>query len=262
MKSTSDKPSEKSLFRWYDIILLRVIPPLVALLVKLLMLSCRVIRVEGQDREREAVARSNEGAIYATWHQRMAYHFHYFGGRHVTVMISQSRDGEYAARMAKWLGFRNVRGSSTRGGRAAIKELIQKIKGGAIGGMLADGPLGPARVAKKGAVVMARDCHVPLIPIVWGSDRCWMLNTWDRYLIPKPFARVVFCFAEPVWVPRSASTEELESFRILLENRLNEGTSWCDAQFGPERPWRKVKGNGIPEVGPLPAQDNIQPHPV
>jgi lysophospholipid acyltransferase (LPLAT)-like uncharacterized protein len=181
----------------------------------------------------------------------MSYHFHYFGVRHVTVMISQSRDGEYATRVASWLGFKNVRGSSTRGGRDALKELIRKIREGEIGGMLADGPVGPARVAKMGSVILARDTQVPLIPILWSADRCWMLNTWDRYLIPKPFARVVFYYAEPVWVPDSAKGQELETLRLLLEERLNQGTLWCDKHFGPERPWRKVKKQNIPEVGPV-----------
>jgi len=245
------KPTKKSQFRWYDAIFLRVIPPLVALLIKLLMISCRLITEDGKEREKKVVAQSNGRAVYATWHQRMSYHFHYFGARHVTMMISQSRDGEYAARVATWLGFKNVRGSSTRGGSTALKALIQEIKKGEIGGMLADGPLGPARVSKIGSIVMARDAEAPLIGILWGADRCWLLNTWDRYLIPKPFARVVVYYCEPIRIPRSAKGEELEEYRLLFEERLNEGTRWCDEQFGPERPWRKVKEKGIPEVGPL-----------
>jgi lysophospholipid acyltransferase (LPLAT)-like uncharacterized protein len=167
-------------------------------------------------------------------------------------MISQSRDGEYATRIAKWLGFKNVRGSSTRGGGQALKELKQEVRAGEIGGMLADGPVGPARVAKMGSVVLARDTDSPLIPILWSADRCWLPNSWDRYMIPKPFARIVFYYAEPIWVPRSTKSEDLETFRKLLEDRLNEGTRWCDTQFGEERPWRKVKKEGVPEVGPWP----------
>lgn len=245
------QPTEKSQFRWYDAIFLRVIPPLVALLIKLLMISCRVTRVEGLEREKDALVRSGGRIIYATWHQRMPYHFHYFGSRHATTMISQSRDGEYAARVAKWLGFKNVRGSSTRGGFKALRELIQRIRKGETGGMLADGPLGPARVAKIGSIVLARNSEAALLPILWGADRCWILNTWDRYLIPKPFARVVVYYCEPIRVPRSAKGEELEEYRRLFEERLNEGTRWCDEQFGRERPWRKVKEKGINEVGPL-----------
>ena len=215
------------------------------------MLSCRVVKVEGRSTLEDAVSRSGGGAVYTTWHQRMPYHFHYFGSRHVTVMISRSRDGEYVARLAAWLGFKNVRGSSTRGGTGALKELIRKIKNGEIGGMLADGPQGPARVAKMGSVVLARDAEVPLIPVLWGADRCWMFNSWDRYLFPKPFARVVIYYAEPVWIPPSAGKGELEGYRKVFEERLNQGTRWCDEQFGQERAWRKVTEDGMPEIGPL-----------
>lgn len=241
-------------FHWYDSILLRIIPPLGALLTKLLMISCRVIKVEGLKRARSAITQAGGGAVYATWHQRMSYYFHYFGSHHLTIMISQSRDGEYATRTAKWAGFKNVRGSSTRGGSSALKELTKRMKQGETGGMLADGPLGPVRVAKIGSVIMARDAEVPLIPILWGADRCWTLNSWDRYLIPKPFSRVVIHYAEPIWVPRSANGKKLEHYRRLLEERLNVGTRLCDEHFGSERPWRKVKGKDVPEVGPIPLQ--------
>ena len=238
-------------FRWYDILTLRLVPPLAALIIKIWMLSCRVVRREGLDEVKEALLRSGGGAVYATWHQRMSYHFHYFGSRHLSVMISQSRDGEYAARVAAWLGFRNVRGSSTRGGTRALKELVPKIKKGAIGAMLADGPQGPAREAKIGSIIMARDAGVPLIPTLWGADRCWMLNSWDRYLIPKPFARIALYFGDPIWVPLEADGESLESYRRLFEDSLNHGARWCDEQFGSERPWRKVKDAGTSETGPL-----------
>lgn len=236
-------PFRKIQVRWYDPVLLNTLCPLVALFIKLLMLSCRVIGIEGEEEMRKAVEQAGGRAVYVTWHQRMPYHFHLFGSRHVTMMISQSRDGEYAARIATWLGFRNVRGSSTRGGSKALKAIIDEIKTGETGGMLADGPLGPPRVAKMGSVVMARDTGAPLIPVLWGADRCWVMNSWDRYLIPKPFARVVIHYAEPIWVPDTCTGDELERYRKLLEDRLNHGTRVCDEYFGPERPWRKDKNN-------------------
>ncbi len=174
------------------------------------------------------------------------------GSQHVTVMISRSRDGEYVSRIAKWLGFRNVRGSSTRGGRKALQALKQRINNGATGGMLADGPVGPARVAKIGSVILARDTDSPLIPIVWSADRCWILNSWDRYMIPKPFSRIAFYYGNPIWVTADAKREILDGYRKRLEDALNHGTSWCDACFGKERPWRKVKKEGVPETGPWP----------
>lgn len=236
-------PHAPDALRWYDVVLLRVIPPAAAFLIKALMLSCRVVRVEGIERTREAASNTHGGAVYATWHQRMSYHFHHFGSRHVTVMISRSRDGEYAARVARWLGFRDVRGSSTRGGGRALKEIIGRMRQGEIGGMLADGPQGPPRKAKAGSVIMARDAGVPLVPVLWGADRCWTFNSWDRYLVPKPFARVAILYEEPILVPPDAEGERLEAFRRLFEDRLNRGTRWCDEQFGEVRPWRKqVKG--------------------
>lgn len=116
---------------------------------------------------------------------------------------------------------------------------------------MADGPLGPARVAKTGSVILARDTGAPLICILWGADRCWTLSTWDRNLVPMPFARVAIYYSKPIWVPKSAHGEELESYRNLLEKSLNHGARWCDEYFGPERPWRKVNEEGVSEVGPL-----------
>jgi lysophospholipid acyltransferase (LPLAT)-like uncharacterized protein len=233
------KSTEKPSLRGYDPVLLKIIPPVVAFFIKSLMLSCRVVKIEGLEKVNEAIAVSGGRAVYATWHQRMSYHFHYFGARHVTIMISQSRDGEYAARVASWLGFKNVRGSSTRGGSRAVKELIRKIGEGERAGMLADGPLGPARIAKMGSVLIARDAGVPLIPVNWGSDRCWIFNSWDRYMVPKPFAKVSIFYADPIWIPISANGDELEGYRQLFEDYLNAGSLWCDEQFGLKRPWKK-----------------------
>jgi hypothetical protein len=238
-------------FRWYDATFLRIIPPLSALLIKLLMITCRVVKVDGADRDKKTLAQSGGKALYATWHQRMSYHSHYFGSRHLTIMISRSRDGEYAARIAEWLGYKNVRGSSTRGGLGAFKELVQRMERGEIGGMLADGPQGPARVAKMGSILLARNAQVPLIPVAWGADRCWMFNSWDRYMVPKPFARISVFYGEAIRIPRSAKGDELETYRQILQERLNEAARWCDEQFGSERPWRKVTEEGMPERGPL-----------
>jgi len=166
-------------------------------------------------------------------------------------MVSRSRDGEYATGLLRSFGIKSVRGSSTLGGSDALKKLTQKIVEGTNGAMIVDGPQGPARVAKIGAVVMARDAQVPLIPRLWGADRCWILNSWDRLMIPKPFARIVYYHAEPIWIPSTANGEELERYRQLFEDRLNEGASWCDKQLGQERPWRKVTVHGIPETGPI-----------
>ena len=237
--------------RWYDFILLRAIPPLSALVIKLLMISCRVVKEEGRAKSEKVLSESGRKPIYTSWHQRIPYLLHHLGSRHVTTMISLSRDGEYTARTAAWLGIKSARGSSTRRGLGALKEMVKRIKEGDSGVMLLDGPQGPARKAKIGTVIIARDAEVPVFPVLWGADRCWVLNSWDRMLIPMPFARIALFYAEPIWVPSTATGQELETYRHLLEERLNQGARWCDEQFGVERPWRKVTKPETPEIGPL-----------
>jgi lysophospholipid acyltransferase (LPLAT)-like uncharacterized protein len=79
----------------------------------------------------------------------------------------------------------------------------------------------------------------PIIPISWGADRCWVFNSWDRFIIPKPFARISYCYGEPIVVPRKARTPEMEEYRKLLDERLNDITRKCDEVFGEQRPSKK-----------------------
>lgn len=246
------KKSRKTAFRWYDPITSYILFPLLTFILKTLLYSYRLVRVEGIEFEKDVFEKSGGKAVYCSWHQRILYNPYYLSKRGVTVMISQSRDGELASRLVNSLGLSVVRGSSTRGGIGALKKLTQKILNGETnGGMIVDGPVGPPRVAKMGAVILAKNSRTPLMPIMWSADRCWVLNSWDRFIIPKPFAKIVYCHTEPVWVPDSAEGDELETYRKLLEDRLNDAAKWCDMQFGDEKPWRKIKKEGIPETGPV-----------
>jgi lysophospholipid acyltransferase (LPLAT)-like uncharacterized protein len=246
------KSDPKNIFRWYDPLIFYILLPLVTSVIKLLLLSYRLVKIEGTDLEKKALEISGGKAVYCSWHQRLVFHPWYLSKRGVTVMVSQSRDGEFAARFINALGLGDVRGSSTRGGLGALIKLKQKILARETnGGMVVDGPLGPARVAKMGAVTLAKSSGAPLMPIMWGTDRCWVLNSWDRFIIPKPFAKIVYCHTEPIWVPESANDDELERCRKLLEDSLNKAATWCDQQLGEEKPWRKVKKDGIPEKGPI-----------
>jgi lysophospholipid acyltransferase (LPLAT)-like uncharacterized protein len=221
----------KSKYKWYDPILFWILIPLFSILVRLLFLSCRVVRIEGAENEQKAIDMSGDKVIYASWHQRLFYSIHRLRRRRVTVMISQSRDGEYIARLINWLGLKDVRGSSTRGGVDALKDLVRKMKNGTNGGMIPDGPTGPAREAKIGTIILARMTGAPIVPLAWGADRCWVFNSWDRFMIPKPFARISYCYGEPIVVPHSARTPEMEEYRRLLDERLNKITSQCDGVF-------------------------------
>jgi lysophospholipid acyltransferase (LPLAT)-like uncharacterized protein len=226
-------------YNWFDPVLFWILIPIFSLFVRLLFLSCRVVKLEGVEIEEMAAKMPTGNVIYASWHQRLFYHVHRLRKRNVTVMISQSRDGEYIARLVNWLGLNDVRGSSTRGGVDALKVLIRNMRAGANGGMIPDGPTGPSREAKIGTIILARMTGASIIPISWGADRCWVFNSWDRFMVPKPFARISYYYGEPISVPHSVKVPEMEWYRKLLEERLNQMADWCDETFGEQRPSKK-----------------------
>ena len=238
----STKPSYT--IPWWEKILMAIFPPLVLVVVKLFDFTFRVVKVEGKAKAMEEAAKHGGRAVYCTWHQRMFYLCNYLGSLHVTIMMSKSKDGEWVARIAKYFGYKNVRGSSRKtnldkGGSEAWHELVGRVKGGENAGMFLDGPRGPAREAKIGAVLIAKETGAPLIPVLWGCDRAWVFNSWDRYMIPKPFARIYFKHGEPIYVPADAGREELEHYRKLLEDQMNKDCLECDDFFDVKRPIRK-----------------------
>jgi len=204
-----------------------------ALVIKLLNRSCRV-RVVGAANDPLSGARPRrpgEVPVYVAWHQRMFAYFEVLGKRRVAMMISQSRDGELVSRAAEHLGFVSIRGSSTRGGVGALRELLEALSRRRPVGFLADGPKGPPRVSKIGPVAAARMRGDPIVPLAWNADRKWVLKSWDRYFVPKPFAHVVLVIGEAVRVRPGAGKDELEEARRRLEEALNNACEEADGYF-------------------------------
>jgi len=225
---------KKYTFTFWEKVLLKIGPPVVAGLLKLWCRTCRVVARENEQREVDAV-KQYDGCVYPTWHQRMFYFFYDFGSRHVTMMISRSKDGEYANALALRLGFYSVRGSRTRDGRTAMHKLVEIVQGGGHkAGMMADGPKGPPRMLKMGSVIIARETGRPIIPMMVGAKRKIVFKSWDRYFLPVPFTQVVLLHGEPVHVPPDADDEECERIRQLVELRMNEMADRCDRWWGGE----------------------------
>jgi lysophospholipid acyltransferase (LPLAT)-like uncharacterized protein len=204
-----------------------------ALVIKVLNRSCRV-RVVGAAHDPLSGARPrlpDEVPIYVAWHQRMFAYFEYLGKRHIGMMISRSRDGEMVSRASEHLGFLSIRGSSTRGAVGALRELLEVVRRRRPVGFLADGPKGPARVSKMGPVAAAQEMGDPIIPLAWNADRKWVLKSWDRYYLPRPFARMVLVIGEPVRVRKGADRDEMEAARRKLEEALNRACEEADAFF-------------------------------
>jgi lysophospholipid acyltransferase (LPLAT)-like uncharacterized protein len=218
---------------FWETVLLRVSTPIVALLLHLWNRTCRVVQRENEEQEVETV-KKYRGCVYTTWHQRMFYFFHDFGKRHVTMMGSLSKDGEYANAVALRLGFYTVRGSATLRGKIAMHELIELLKRreGHTAGMMADGPKGPPRQLKMGTIVIARETGLPVIPMMYGAKRRLVFKSWDRFFLPRPFTDIVMIHGEPVFVPPDADDAECERLRQLVTDRMNEMADRCDSWWG------------------------------
>jgi hypothetical protein len=239
---------KKNRYSFTEEIFLKILPPAAAFLIKIWCMSCRVKARINANGEFSAM-RNSDGAVYATWHQRMFYFFHDFGSRHVTMMISRSKDGEYANEVALRLGFSSVRGSTKKGGCEATYKLIKILKkGGHAAGMMADGPTGPPRVLKMGAVKIAKATGKPLIPMMYGAKRRIVLKSWDSYFLPVPFTSVVIYHGSPVFVPADASEEECECIRQKVEQIMNEMADVCDAYWGGIPEGTPVSSLRVPEV--------------
>jgi lysophospholipid acyltransferase (LPLAT)-like uncharacterized protein len=174
-------------------------------------------------------------AIVAIWHQRIILILSYakrFGSYRPSVMISQSRDGETIARIAKRLNFRPVRGSSSRGGKEALGIMIADLAQHPLAAHVLDGPRGPRGVIKPGLIVMAQSSGVPVLPVYISVDKAWVLNSWDRTLIPKPFSTITVRWGDPIYVPEMPGEETFESTRKQIEQNMKENQIRDDAERG------------------------------
>ncbi len=173
--------------------------------------------------------------IVAFWHQRLLMMpFLRVKGK-FGMMISQHRDGEFIARTIKRFGIESVRGSTTRGGLSALRGMIRFFHGGASLAITPDGPQGPKHVVQTGVVELARQTGAPILPVTYGASRKKIFNSWDNFIFPLPFGTVVYIWGEPLRVPPDLNKDEMEQFRLLLQNRLHQITGEADRIFQPKR---------------------------
>ena len=206
----------------------------------LILLYLSMVRVRGS--QEDALLRflqSGRKAIAAVWHQRFAGVLGYvtkFRYLSLSVMISMSRDGDWIAPVVKWLGLRPVRGSSTRGGKEALAVMVQDLAQNQAALHIVDGPRGPKAVIKAGLIRLAQLSKATIIPVYISVDRAWVTRSWDRFLIPKPFSRVLIRFGEPIDVPEQMDSEAFEAFRGEVEKKMIDGHAQDDLNFGWKKP--------------------------
>jgi lysophospholipid acyltransferase (LPLAT)-like uncharacterized protein len=155
-------------------------------------------------------------AVVPLWHGQLLAPTFAFRHRDYATMASRSTDGEYITHMLYRWGYRVARGSSSRGGDSALRELAQLVREGHTAALTADGPRGPRHKLKHGVLRLAAMTGAPIVPVAAAAERAWRLNSWDRFMIPQPLSRVVVLFGDPIPVRPDLGADDLatESSRV------------------------------------------------
>ena len=206
---------------WRDRVLLAVAPPLAAAWLRLARATMR-LRWEGAD---TALPEDEGPVIYAFWHSQLAMMPWVQLRPPSVVPISRSFDGEWTARLFGHLRVEVVRGSSSRGGVVALRGLVRAARQGKDLAITPDGPRGPAGQVQPGAIWLARITGRPLLPAAFVSRPALRLRSWDRLMVPLPFARGVFRYGEPLWVASDADEQARARAGKELTSRLEALTA-------------------------------------
>jgi lysophospholipid acyltransferase (LPLAT)-like uncharacterized protein len=186
-------------------------------LASLLARSWR-IRLIHEERWR-ALRDSGEPYLFVLWHEALLPLLWRHRKQGIAIVVSEARDGEYLANYAESIGYRLVRGSSTRGAARALLGAVRELEAGHPVAFTPDGPRGPRRELKQGVVAAAQRAEVRILPIHAEADRAWRFSSWDRFMLPKPFARVRVAYGDPFSVAGGPDglARGLEETRMAME---------------------------------------------
>lgn len=166
--------------------------------------------------------------IYAFWHEGMLYLAARYPAANIRVLISQHADGELIAQVVQHLGFRTVRGSTTRGGAKAVREMMHLAKNSHLA-VTPDGPRGPRRQVQMGTIFLASQTGLPVVPVGIGYSHAWRAKSWDRFAVPMPGALATCVTAPMLAVPPRLDKPGYENFRQELQRRLDTATAAAEA---------------------------------
>jgi lysophospholipid acyltransferase (LPLAT)-like uncharacterized protein len=165
--------------------------------------------------------------IYVFWHENILVPCHTYRNLNIEVLISEHADGEMIAQVCKHIGYGTIRGSKTRGGMKALREMLRAAEGSHLA-VMPDGPRGPRRHVELGLIYLAARSGLPIVLVGVGHDRPWRLRTWDRFCLPRPFSRTFVLASEPITIPEDAGKAELERYRLQIETNLVQLTDCAE----------------------------------
>jgi len=191
----TDRTARGTRLRWRDhlIVLLGVV------LIRVLAWTWRIRRSGAE----EVASRVAQGLpnLYAFWHGHLLTMLVEHEFERAAVLVSSHRDGEIITRVGKAFGYGAIRGSTSRDAPGALRAMVRTLRGGCTVAVTPDGPRGPAHEFSPGPAIASFETGVPVILAAVAADRAWYLRTWDRFMIPKPFARIVVCYEPSIAVP-------------------------------------------------------------
>jgi lysophospholipid acyltransferase (LPLAT)-like uncharacterized protein len=167
--------------------------------------------------DRRAARKGEPGTIYVLWHSRILLASAVYDGCGVNVLVSRHGDGEFIVRAIERLGFGTVRGSTTRGGARALLELLRTLRDGRDVAITPDGPKGPRMQVQQGCVVAASKARAPIVLLGLECSRVKRLRSWDRFIVPAPFARVASLQSEPIIVPEGLDEAGVNEWRDRIQ---------------------------------------------
>jgi lysophospholipid acyltransferase (LPLAT)-like uncharacterized protein len=182
-------------------------------------------KISGAEHE-AAITKAGHQPIHCLWHGRILPSILYLQHRGIVVIISENYDGEWIARITRKFGYGTARGSTSKGGPKALRQMLRAVESKGVAFTL-DGPRGPAEVAQSGAVWLAKATGNPLLPFHSEAASNWTLKSWDRTQIPKPFTTVAMVVGTPIYVPRDADERALDESRLSLEASLAAARIEC-----------------------------------
>ena len=167
------------------------------------------------------------GALFVCWHDHTLLPLHVFRRRNIGVMMSRSRAGQMQAAFWRLYGWPTIWGSTRkREGIQALREALRMLRSGQSVAFTPDGPKGPRHLAQPGVVFLASNAGSVIIPLGVAADAFWQLPTWDRYLIPRPFARVHLHLGEPLLVPPEIPKAEMTRWQERVEAEINRAVQF------------------------------------
>jgi lysophospholipid acyltransferase (LPLAT)-like uncharacterized protein len=205
-------------------VLIRVLGFLVAQVIRLWMGTLRFRhRAEGENPS--PYRRDLKGRwLYCLWHETLLAPTYWYSHCSLSVLISQHGDGDLIAAACAPLGIGVVRGSTTRNGAPALRQLVQAARFHHLV-MTPDGPRGPRRQVQAGVVYLAARTGLPIVPVGFGFARAWRVRSWDRFALPRPFSAVWAVTGAPIVVPPDVDRTELEAYRRRVQQAMDEATA-------------------------------------